>query len=76
MRPYGVSLKELEPRLREHHADIDKHRIKLNVSFDQKWQGYLVEFAKVNEKSEIFIRQEDADNVCRAWNAITWASNT
>ncbi len=57
----GYSLKQLEQRLREHHSDIDKQGIKLNVSFDRERVGYVVVLTKADKQSEIFISQKDAD---------------
>ena len=57
----GYSLEELEQRLREHHSDIDKHGIKVNVSFDRDRVGYVVELTKEGKQAEIFISKKDAD---------------
>jgi hypothetical protein len=57
----GYSLEDLEQRLREHHSDIEKHGITLNVSFDRERVGYVVELTKAGKQSEIFISKKDAD---------------
>jgi hypothetical protein len=57
----GYSLEELERRLREHHSDIAKHGIKLDVSFDRERTGYVVKLIKDGKQAEIFISQKDAD---------------
>ena len=57
----GYSLKELDQRLREHHSDIDKLGIKLNVREDRERAGYVVKLAKDGKQAEIFISQKDAD---------------
>ncbi|MEJ2671546.1 MAG: hypothetical protein P8168_04940 [Deltaproteobacteria bacterium] len=57
----GYSLSDLKQRLLEHHSDIVKHGVQLNVSPDPNGEGYVVELAKGDKKSEIFISQKDAD---------------
>jgi hypothetical protein len=57
----GYPLQELEQRLREHHSDIDKHGINLQVSFDRERGGYVVRLTKGGKQSEISISQQDAD---------------
>jgi hypothetical protein len=57
----GYSLKELDQRLREHHSDIAKLGIELNVRADRERAGFVVEFAKGGKQAEIFISQKDAD---------------
>jgi hypothetical protein len=57
----GYSLPDLKQRLLEHHSDIAKHGVQLKVSPDRDRKGYVVELAKDDKKSEIFISQKDAD---------------
>lgn len=47
--------------MREHHSDIDKLGIKLNVREDRQRAGYVVELAKDGKQVEIFFSQKDAN---------------
>lgn len=57
----AYSLEELKQRLLEHHSDIAKHGVELNLSFDREKTGYVVELAKGGQKAQTFISQKDAD---------------
>ena len=57
----AYSVDALKQKLLEHHSDITKEGVGLNVRFDQEQVGYQVELSKGGLKSEILISQKDAD---------------